>query len=291
MQVLEGKIDPNWVKDRIVLVGYTAPSKKDDFGTPYSAGQQENFKMPGVVVHAQIVSQILSTVLDNRPLFWFWTEPGEILWITGWSLIGGILAWRIRHPAGFGLAGIVALGGLFGVSFAFFTQAGWIPIAAPALGLIVTSGTVVIVDRFEKGGYAKKIYKGVQKLFKIEIDEEEKSRQLAEYESMISKVQQWQQHTQEPGTQESSVSSETVAQSFSEADEVKVLNQSSDSLEVDYFEQLQQKAQELENQEITQQLILDISPQEVKILEQYCQKTQRNQNDVLRELIHTLQDD
>lgn len=290
-QVLEGKIDPNWIKNRIVLVGYTAPSKKDDFGTPYSAGQQEKFKMPGVVVHAQIVSQILSAVLDNRPLFWFWSGQGEILWIIGWSLVGGTLAWRIRHPAAFGLAGIVALGGLFGISFAFFTQAGWIPSAAPALALIATSGSVVLVDRFEKGGYAKKIYKGVQKLFKIEINEEEKARQLAEYDGMINNIQQWQQQAQELGDRESFLSLENALQPFSEVDDGKVINQSSDSLEIDYFEQLQQKAKELENQEIAHQLILEISEQEVRILEQYCQKTERSKNDVLRDLIHTLQDD
>ena len=290
-QVLEGKIDPNWIKDRIVLVGYTAPSKKDDFGTPYSAGQQEKFKMPGVVVHAQIVSQILSAVLDKRPLFWFWTEWGEILWIAGWSLVGGVLAWRIRHPAVFGLAGVVTLGGLFGVSFAIFTQAGWVPIAAPTIGLIATSGSVVLVDRFEKGGYAKKIYKGVQKLFRIEIDEEEKVRQLAEYEGMINNVQQWQQQAQELVNRESFPSSENALQPFSEVDEVEALNQSSDSLEIDYFEQLRQKAEEIENWEITQQLILEITTHEVRILERYCQKTERSKNDVLRELIHSLQDD
>jgi CHASE2 domain-containing sensor protein len=290
-QVLEGKIDPNWIKDRIVLVGYTAPSKKDDFGTPYSAGQQEKFKMPGVVVHAQIVSQILSAVLDDRPLFWFWTEWGEILWIAGWSLVGGVLAWRIRHPAVFGFAGVVVLGGLFGLSFAIFTQAGWVLIAAPTLGLIATAGSVVLVDRFEKGGYAKKIYKGVQKLFRIEIDEEEKARQLAEYDGMINRVQQWQQEAQELGEQESFPSLENVLQSFSEVDEAKAFNQSPDSLEIDYFEQLQQRAKELENQEITQQLILEITEHELTILERYCHKNECSKNDVLRELIHSLQDD
>ncbi len=247
--------------------------------------------MPGVVVHDQILSQILSAVLDNRPLFWFWTEWGEILWIAGWSLVGGILAWRIHHPAGFGLAGIVTVGGLFGVSFAIFIQAGWVPIAAPTIGLIATSGSVVLVDRFEKGGYAKKIKEGVQRFFKIEIDEEEKARQLAEYEGIINRVQQWEQQVQELENQESFPPPEKVLQSFSEADEAKAFNQPPDSLEIDYFEQLQQKAKELENQEITQQLILEITEHEVKILERYCRRTERSKNDVLRELIHSLQDD
>jgi hypothetical protein len=60
---------------------------------------------------------------------------------------------------------------------------------------------------------------------------------------------------------------------------------------MDYFEQLQQRVKELENQEITQQLILEIPEYEVKILERYCQKNERSKNDVLREFIHSLQDD
>jgi hypothetical protein len=157
--------------------------------------------------------------------------------------------------------------------------------------LIATSGSVVLVDRFEKGGYAKKIYKGVQKLFRIEIDEEEKARQLAEYEGMINNVQQWQQQAQELVNRESFPSSENALQPFSEVDEVEALNQSSDSLEIDYFEQLRQKAEEIENWEITQQLILEITEHEVTILERYCHKNERSKNDVLRELIHSLQDD
>lgn len=52
--------------------------------------------MAGVLVHAQIVSQILSSVLDEQPLFWYlpaWAEAG---WIWIWSLAGGILVWRMK---------------------------------------------------------------------------------------------------------------------------------------------------------------------------------------------------
>lgn len=289
--VLEGKIDPKLVKDRIVLVGYTAPSKKDDFQTPYSAGLQENFRMPGVVVHAQIVSQILSAVLNNRPLFWFWSEWGEVFWIAGWSLVGGIIAWRIHHPITFGLVGIVTLGGLFGISFIIFTQAGWIPVAAPTLGLIATATSVVLVDRFEKGGYANKIKRGVQRFFKIEIDEEEKSRQLAEYEGVIDRVQQWQQQAQELEKQEFSPNLENISQLSAEVDEASSHQPSSDSIELDYFEQLQQRVEALKNLDDTiHKITLEISDTEIKILERYCQKTGRNKKDVLQELIRSLQD-
>lgn len=42
-----------------------------------------------------MTSQILSAVLDRRPLFWVWSKWEEIIWVFGWSVLGGILAWRV----------------------------------------------------------------------------------------------------------------------------------------------------------------------------------------------------
>lgn len=137
-QVLKGEIDPSWVKDKIVLIGTTAPSTRDVFLTPYSPIKKQSPKMPGVLLHAQMLSQILSAVLDGRSLFWMWPEWAEILWNGSWAVLGGVVAWRIVHPARAGLVGIAALMGLLGMSFAIFTAGGWVPLVSPALGLVVT---------------------------------------------------------------------------------------------------------------------------------------------------------
>jgi diguanylate cyclase (GGDEF)-like protein len=143
-KVLNGQLDPKWVKDKVVLIGTTAPSLKDGFFTPYSAAFQENAGMqPGVLIHAQLTSQILSTVIDDRRLFWFWPKWGEAVWIWVWAAVGGLLAWRIQHPLSLGLAGTVALGGLFGICFGIFTQAGWIPLIPPALALVTAGGSIL----------------------------------------------------------------------------------------------------------------------------------------------------
>jgi len=141
------QIDPNWVRDRIVLIGAIAPSAKDSFYTPYSAGRQENHTMPGVVVHAQIVSQILSAVVDGRPLFWVWPDWAEWLWIWVWSLVGGAIAWKIAHPLGQLLATVVAIGILLGVSWLMFICGGWVPLVTPILAL-VSSEWLVFIYKF-----------------------------------------------------------------------------------------------------------------------------------------------
>ncbi|HEY9872509.1 MAG TPA: EAL domain-containing protein [Candidatus Obscuribacterales bacterium] len=142
-QVLNGQVDPAWIKDKVVLIGTTAPSIKDFIFTPYKTTERTSPRMAGVIVHAQLVSQILSAVVDSKPLIWFLPEWGEGLWVWAWSCVGGVLAWRLRHPLSLGLAGTVGLGGLWGICFGIFTQAGWIPLIPPALALVTTGVSVL----------------------------------------------------------------------------------------------------------------------------------------------------
>jgi len=148
--VLTDKVPPEAVKNQIVLIGVTAQSDGDYFPTPYSAGQEIYQEMPGVIVHAQMVSQILSAVLDERPLLWVWSQWGEMLWVWGWSLLGGVLAWRIRNFLRLGLAGGAAFGVLYGLSFGLICQGGWVPLVPSVLALVVTGGSVVSNSRIQK---------------------------------------------------------------------------------------------------------------------------------------------
>jgi diguanylate cyclase (GGDEF)-like protein len=138
MQVLNGEIDPSWVKNKIVLIGTTAPSTRDVFLTPYSPVKEQSPKMPGVLLHAQMLSQILSAVLHGRSLFWMWPEWAEILWNGAWAALGGVVAWRIQHPGRAGLVGAATAIGLVGITFGMFTAGGWVPLVSPGLGLAVT---------------------------------------------------------------------------------------------------------------------------------------------------------
>ncbi|MBD2019440.1 CHASE2 domain-containing protein, partial [Leptolyngbya sp. FACHB-36] len=88
-QVLSSTIPADWVTDKLVLIGTTAPSAKDLFLTPHNFASDRSPSMPGVLVHAQMASQILSVVLDGQPLVWFWSEAGELGWIWAWSIVGG----------------------------------------------------------------------------------------------------------------------------------------------------------------------------------------------------------
>ncbi|MBD2301609.1 CHASE2 domain-containing protein [Nostoc sp. FACHB-190] len=149
IDVLNNKVNPDWVKGKIVLIGATAPSKQDIRNTPYATGRQDNTgKMPGIVIHAHIVSEILSAVLDQRRIFWYFPEWGEVIWLWGWTAIGSLIGWKIKHPILLGLSGGGAVVGLVGGGFIIFTQAGWVPIAQPVLGLIAAAGSVVVYTAY-----------------------------------------------------------------------------------------------------------------------------------------------
>lgn len=176
-QVMTGQVTENQVRDRIILIGYVAESVHDLFPTPYSEGRRDNKPMPGVVIHAQLTSQILSAVLNGERLPWFWPQGVEVGWIWVWAIAGGMLASAVRHPLGLGVGSLAALGLCTGAGYLAFLQAGWIPIGAPALAFVSTLGGVILLDR-----YAQTIAKQIKGFLKldIEIDETEKETAIAE---------------------------------------------------------------------------------------------------------------
>jgi CHASE2 domain-containing sensor protein len=158
-QLLSGQINLDAIKDRIVLIGVTAPSGGDYSSTPY--GKSLTRKIPGVVIHAHMVSQMLSAVLDKRPLMWVWAPGVDLLWIGGWTLFGGLIIWRFRSLKWIGIIIAGSLVILVGSCWLIFIQAGWIPLVPAVLGLVTNSSLVAyqLLHRtqleIEKGDFLK----------------------------------------------------------------------------------------------------------------------------------------
>ncbi len=99
MAVLRNEVPPELIRDRIVLIGNIAESDKDLFYTPYSTQLLGTPKRtPGVIIHANLISTILSAAMNDRELIQTWPEWAEWLWIFGWTAIGGISCW-VKRPA------------------------------------------------------------------------------------------------------------------------------------------------------------------------------------------------
>lgn len=130
----------NQHKNSIILIGTIAKGKGygNFFNTPYG-------QISGVFLQAQMISQIISAVLDNRPLLWWWSGWIEVIWVAGWSVAGSILALSFRQRIYLVLAGGVLLDiVIFGICFFILTKAGWVPLVPPVFSLLVTQFVVVL---------------------------------------------------------------------------------------------------------------------------------------------------
>ncbi|MEH2126743.1 CHASE2 domain-containing protein [Nostoc sp.] len=84
--VLENRIPNNFMRDRLVLIGAKAPSLNDNYSTPYNSNLFFPTELiPGVVIHANITSQILSAAIDGRPMMRSVVKPLNWLLIVFWS--------------------------------------------------------------------------------------------------------------------------------------------------------------------------------------------------------------
>jgi CHASE2 domain-containing sensor protein len=143
-QVLAGQVDSTVIKDRVVLIGTTAASFRDIFSTPYQTAQGSIQDIPGVILQAQMVSQILSAVLDQRSLLGTWTVWQEGLWVLAWACLGSGLGLLRRFPM-LALAIAGALISLAGVCLGFLIWlACWVPFVPAALALVGSSSSIAV---------------------------------------------------------------------------------------------------------------------------------------------------
>jgi CHASE2 domain-containing sensor protein len=135
-QVLSGQLPPTAIKDRIILIGSINPSSNDFWATPFGFGFAQ--KQPGVFIHAQMVSQILSAVENDRPLLYPFTLPPLIILSLGTAAIGGAIALVKTRAYAWLLVGC-ATGVIYGGAWLALTRGVWLPVGMPLLSLTGTS--------------------------------------------------------------------------------------------------------------------------------------------------------
>jgi len=155
--VLNGSISPERVRNRIILIGTTAKSINDFFNVGYSSNsQEEGEQMAGVVIHANLISQILSAVFGEKPLIRVWSSGAECLWVFCWSSISSGVTWKLLQIKPIGkqkLQGLPILGITFAIStllsssYLAFLAGWWIPSVSPLLALIASA---IVTINFHK---------------------------------------------------------------------------------------------------------------------------------------------
>ncbi|HEY9849836.1 MAG TPA: CHASE2 domain-containing protein [Leptolyngbyaceae cyanobacterium] len=135
--VVKNRIPPGLMENRIILIGTTAESLNDLFYTPYSSSVFRTPKRtPGVVVHANLISQIVSAVLDGRPLLKVWGETKEWLWILWWSFVGAALSWRLKSLVAIAVSILLVAIALLLITYLAFLYGWWLPVIPSLLTLV-----------------------------------------------------------------------------------------------------------------------------------------------------------
>lgn len=143
--VLANRVNPEWIRDRIVIIGSTAPSLQDFFYNPYSnhlLGGSAT-AISGVELNANFVSQILSSTLDRRPLIKTLPDFVEWLWILIWSVLGAEVVWRWRSLKHTSLALLLISVALFTICYLAFSTGLWLPFVSPLLASIGAAAVII----------------------------------------------------------------------------------------------------------------------------------------------------
>ena len=149
--VLNGHLPAGALQDRIVLLGVSADSVKDFFLSPFSSQSKESIGMPGVLIHAHIVSQLLRAGLQGERPMDFLPEWAEYLVILLAGLGGAATALRLR--AFVPLSFVVSLEGLLlaGGTYAAFLAGWWLPVVPLALAGVIAAGlSISYVSNIER---------------------------------------------------------------------------------------------------------------------------------------------
>jgi CHASE2 domain-containing sensor protein/two-component sensor histidine kinase len=147
-ELKQGNFQPSWIENRIVLIGVTALSVRDDVNTNAIRSNNTGF-IYGVEIQAHAVSQIISAVLDNRPLLWVWHDGWEYLWIFAWGFLGIGLA-RLLNESPWKLAIVILFCGFLSVVVCYLLllqYALWLPVI-PAVLVLSINGLGLTASMF-----------------------------------------------------------------------------------------------------------------------------------------------
>lgn len=145
IDVLQGKIDPKFVRDKLIFVGLTATAASDLLTTAISPA------FPGVEVQATIASGIIDNYLPHKPI---WGRGLAVLLVLFLGAIAAFTFPFIRHITAF-VASLIILGLLEAVNYWAWSQHGLVlsfffPLPTLAILFILELITAIVSDMGHK---------------------------------------------------------------------------------------------------------------------------------------------
>ena len=150
-EVLQDRIPQKLFQGRIVLVGNKNISVQDTFFTSCSQGTGSTpDSISGVEIQAHLASQIISTVLEGRPLLHVCSESKEYSWLIFWIVtvaVRGSQEQERRNPFKIivRILRLLAIEAviLIVISYLLFLEGWWIPIVPTLFGIVVAAVMII----------------------------------------------------------------------------------------------------------------------------------------------------
>ena len=141
--ILDGRFSAADLRERIVIIGSSAPSLRDDFYTPFSRGQVQDQRLPGPHLHGMVASQLLRIALgESRPLR-VWPDPLEYAWIGAWCALGILLGTRAGSMPRFVALTAAALALVTASGQAAAAAGWWIPLLPAAASFALAAAAAI----------------------------------------------------------------------------------------------------------------------------------------------------
>jgi adenylate cyclase len=140
--ILDGNVDPDLIRDSIVIAGVNSVSVKDEFLTPYDRFAGSGQATAGAAVHAYETAQLLRAALAGDQPIQVVGDRIENLWILLWGMLAAVLGSFARSGLRFTLLAISGLALMFTIALVAFLQGWWIPVAPTGLVWLAASGVV-----------------------------------------------------------------------------------------------------------------------------------------------------
>ena len=152
--VLNDQVGEESIKDRIVLIGSIAESLHDFLPTPYSINRANQLEdLPGVFIHANLTSQIISGALDGRNAIKTISEFEEWIWIFTWAFSVSLSNLILLNCQSNSRQVLLILGStvlsliipgilLMGIGYLLFLGGFWLPVISPLFSLTLSTITI-----------------------------------------------------------------------------------------------------------------------------------------------------
>ena len=149
-QVLEGEVPPDWIENKLVLIGVDAVSMRDPIRTPFRNDTGSHLEIPGVVYHAHLTSQLVDGVQGTRRFLRPLSRLADGVLILIWAGVGWIVVWRLGRDR-YRIGGVaIATGALVFVYYAGFVWLGiWLPLVPCVVSLVSAASLYKIVENFD----------------------------------------------------------------------------------------------------------------------------------------------